>query len=889
MKGLRAEIADLHEKAKAAQEKWHETSKQAANFEHVVKTLGVKREKREWLEANVKQLSKGLKERKESDEFLQSELDQFEERVGVHQQHKVQQTKQFEKLRLSIENARGKLRDLHVEAGKFEEQKTNHEQQLERRKVMVGDASRLHNIRGYSGDLNDLQIKDFVEKIKKLGRDQNVAVEKARLETEREMQKAQQILSKLGEQRSVLNENKTSSKQNISSNDVKIATCQTEIDKIEIDEGSKVVLEAKTNDLQSVLSKSKRDFQSAAWDKKIQESNSRLNVLEEEARQLNRDLIQGTKQASDLAHLNHLKKEIETRRLSLEQLRAVNDERVKTFLDPAWQPSTVEASFLKAMESKNRDLSKAEHNREQENRDLEQTDYRLNGVATDLKKFHQEVKSCEKKIRDDADCEPDQYLNNLAELQEGRDVLHTDAENFESRQAYFQQALDLARGQHKCKLCHRGFQTTKEEQSFFDRMEKMLTHQALDGIKSELKAQDVALKKAKAAGPSHDTWVRLSTIEIPRLEQEGKEHEGRKAKILEEMEHLDDLVDQRREARNDTESLKKAVDSIGKCQTDISSFSEQLAELTAKQKAVGLSRTLDEIQMELDGVNGKSHTLRNDMSKLRADKEGALGQMNTLELDLSKAKNELSLANHQLEKKAYLTKQIEGMRQSNHMHRDTVHQLEDKIRNLGPKISEEEAKRDDVKQRGLEKEAKLKVEASKLSDSLNKFENVEQGIQRYQEEGGPAKLDKSLRDIENAQQGIKTTEDEQKQVIVSINKISEELRNHEESKRTIEDNIKYRRSLQDLGQLRDEIANLTAQNAEADQAHWTKKANLLQAEFTRLSTEKTSKLGTARAKDDQLAKLIDDWKTDFQNAAEEYKMTHIEVEVRSCSPEQSSF
>ena len=879
LKKLREEANDLNQQAKEAEKKWKETSTQAAEFDRIVNTLGVKKEKQGWLQKNVTSLSKGLEERKESDEWLQAELDQFEERLLAHQQHQQQQTAQYEQLCRSITEGGNKLSQLHVDAGKYEEQKANHEQQIENRKSMIREDSRSHQIRGFEGDLDDLQIKDYLEMIRKRCKDQNTAVEKARRGMEREMQQAQEVLSRLGEHRTVLNESKNSSRQQISANDSKVTGFQTDINKIEIDEGGIAVIEANMEDLQSRLDKAKQEAQAASWEKVMSEKNQQLTALDEESRQVNKDLIQGTKQAGDLARLDHIKKEIENRQRSLDTISAVNNDRLHALVDSKWQPSTVEAAFQSKMEEKDRNLSIAERERDQENRSLEHINFRLTNVSTDIKKGEQELKRCEALIREKVRCEPDQYLETLADLQENRDVLKRDVDNFENQREYFLGAIKFAKDKHKCKLCTRSFQGTKEQQAFLEKVEAKIREEALSETQNQLDEFEEDLRNAKAAGPSNDSWMRITKVELPRLEEQRKELNAEKARALEGVERLDGIVDRHKEARSELDTLKKSVENIGKHHSDIVSLKQQLSELAAKQKDMGLSRTLDEIQEQLDSTNEKINATRSTITKLMTDKERSRSQTSTMELDLSKARNSLASANHQIEKKADFARQIGDLRQSNVKHRETIQKLDGQLRDLAPKIAEEEAKRDDTKQRWLDKEAHLQEDAKRLSDSQNRLQHVEQGIRQYLDDGGPAKLAKAHRDIESAQQEIKRAEDERKQVTVTINKINKELTSQDKSKRIIEDNIKYRQSLKELDGLNKEIKDLSAQNAEADQLHWTREARRWQGRYTELSTERTSKIATARAKDDQLTKLIADWDTEYKGAAEAFKMAHIEVEV----------
>lgn len=332
-------------------------------------------------------------------------------------------------------------------------------------------------------------------------------------------------------------------------------------------------------------------------------------------------------------------------------------------------------------------------------------------------------------------------------------------------------------------------------------------------------------------------------------------------------------------ARADVESLTKPVKDIVKYQQDLTNFSGQIKNLTENRKETGLSRTLEDIQERLEVLDGKSRGLRNSIDKVTADKESARLQISTLELELSKETSNLSNANHELDKKTVFFKRIEELRSASREHRDTVKRLDMQLQELAPQLSEQETKLSDIKQRGADKEKALQKDASSFSDTVYKLELAEQSIQAYLENGGPSKLAKCQSDIANIQREIRQTEAEQKRVIKSINKINEELTNHEATKRSIVDNINYRQRLRELEGVKNEVVHLSAQNDEADRSSWQKQASHWKRVYDTLSTQRSSKLGAAKAKDDQLGQLITEWETDYKDAAYLYKKAHIEVEV----------
>lgn len=877
---LRAETRDLNRRAREAGTKYQEAWDLSANYEHVVESLEVCKERQDWLQNTVDELSQDLIQRTESTEWLQSEVDQYEQRMAVHEEQKQQQTRQYETLKRMIEQGREKLQIKHIEAGKHEEQKANHEQHIERRMILIRETARHHNIRGYETSLGDTQISEYTERISKLYKDQNAAVELIRRDTEREMRKSQDVLGKLGERKSALSEGKSSAKQQSTFNDCKIGSLQPELSDIEIDEGGRAILEGNIEDLQVRLNKSKEELEAASWESRLQESNTKLRLVEDETEQLNRELLQGTKQAGDLAKLEHLKSELKTSQRSLDTMIGAHNERFQSILGQKWHPSSLEIDFQNVLDSRSQQFKEAERQRDDVSRKLEHVEFQLMRVRAELKKGEKDLESCAQIIRGSTQGETDRYIEDLKEMQTNRDILKADVDNYSTVRKYYSDSIKYADRHDKCKLCTRRFHADQERRRFIEEMERKIAKKTMDDVQRQLRELETVLQEAKNAGPSHDAWLRLSKTELPRLRVELRQFEESRGSLLQNLENQDRTVNDLEDAKRDAETLSKPVASILKYSHDINSFELQSQELAAKQKDVGLTRTLEDIQEQLKLTGGKLRTTRECIAKMTADKERARSHANALELDLSKARNLLTTAHHQLEKKAGISRQIEDLRKANREHWERMKRLDEQIQSLAPQIAEEEAKLDDIKKRGASKEKELQQEATKLSDSVHKLKLVHQSIQAYLDAGGSDKLARCRRDIESAQQEIGRTENEQKQIIVEINKISDQLRNHQETKRMMHDNIKYRQNLQKLESVKAEIAKLSAQKADTDLIRYKQEAERWGQQHKLLSTAETSKLGTMKAKDDQLMQLLDDWNTDYKDAAFKYKESHIKVEVK---------
>ncbi|KAI4166031.1 MAG: hypothetical protein LQ342_000462 [Letrouitia transgressa] len=882
---LRAEQEELEKKAKEAKEKAQEAWTRGATFEHAVESLKFNKQKKEWLEKQLNDIARDLKQRPESDEWLQDELDQYEQRVAVHEEHKQQKTERYNQLQRSIEHVRNQLQSKHAEAGKYEQQKASYEQEVQRRQLLAKESAKRHNIRGFETDLDSAQIDELMQRISNLLKDQNANMERVRQEFEKELQQTQDVLSKLGERRSGLQEAKNSSKQQSAANDQKLGTLQKELNGIDTDEGQRALIKSNVKELEAQLHKSRDDLYSASWDRKIQDANTRLRSVEDDKEQTSRDLVQRTKQSEDLARLDHLKKELADRKRGLDTLKGAHKDRLATVVGHNWLPASVETDFQVILEQRTRNLKELEHQQQVTSRELEQIEFQLGSMKSDLKKKQSELEACARVVTEATGHTPDRYIKDLEESQSDRDNLRADVDDYAITRKLYRKSIKTAQGKGKCELCDRHFEDNTQRSQFMRKMEEKIEENALKEYESQLEHAEEDLRKVRLAGSSHNIWSRLTLVEVPKLTSEIKALEGTRATILRRAEDKDKAVLDHQEAKRDAEALTKPVSSITKFQTEINNFTAQIENLSAKHSNNGLSRTVEDINEQIESLNGRSREIRANISKMSTEKERAQTHLNSQELDLSNLKNELVSASHQLEKKSTISRQVEEFKMANRENRTLTLQLDSQIQELAPQVSEELAKLDDIKQRGSQKEKDLQKEASQLSESVHQLNLAEQNIQQYLENGNPSRLARCKREIENLRQDIEEKEAEQKGAVVEINRISEEMRNHQETKRTIGENIKFRRNQRELNSVNTEIAELSAKNAEADLQHHKKQHEHWQKQYDVHSTLRTSKLATMKAKDDQLQQLLRDWETDYKDAARKYKEAHIKLETTKAAVE----
>ncbi|KAL8960086.1 MAG: hypothetical protein Q9193_003156, partial [Seirophora villosa] len=875
---LRIEVEDLDELTSEATKKRQNAWDRSSKYLTIITELDLKRNQAQWLRDQTESINRELKIRPEPDDWLQSELDHYEERVKVHEEQKQQQSNRYKQLQRTINDTRERLQDKHIDAGRYEQQQASHELEIQARKNLVRDSARRHAVRGYEAGLDDVQISEFTARMSKLYQNQTGDAERVRGDVEKEVQKVQEALSKLGERRSGLHEGKASARKQISANDQVLESCHADLNTIEIDEGAEAVLGSNVKEISESLKQAKEQYRTSLWDAKLNETRVQLRTTEAEVEQINEGVVQATKNSKNLAQMEYFRKELSDRQRSLETLKSVHSDRLQNIVGSQWSVGSLERDFQNAIVQRSEVLRKSENGRNASAKDLEQTDFKLASYRADLQKAEMELWECARLVTHATGSEtPDTYPADLVDSQADRDKSKVDVDDYANMRKFFKTSIETAQGKGRCKLCERNFHDHSEKSDFIKKMEAKIERNTFIELETQLKEAEDDLQKLRSVGPVYNNWLRLSKTERPKIQSEIQQLEHSKAMLVRQSEQCDKEVADLEDSRTEAESLSKPVSSILRVHTEICGFIEQINKISGAREDASTSRSMEELQEQLASLNAQARAKRSLVEKLSAEKQDARDGINTKEIKLRDAKTELSTATHQLEKKSDLIKRIEDLRRSNRDHRETIKGLDDEIQALSPQVAGLESKLDDIKTRGNKKIQELNQIATKLSDSLNELKAAHHKIQDYLDNGGPSRLDKCHEDIRQLQKDIEKMDAEQQQVIANSNKVDEELRNHKDTRRTIKDNLDSRRSKRELEEVVGEIKRLSEQNAEADLERLDKQAKHWDHQFHKHTTEKSSKLATMKAKDDQLRELLKDWKTEYQNAAHEYKEAHIKT------------
>ena len=888
IESLRGRVEDLGRQMKKAHDLANKAWSESEEYSRILGQLEGKRIEARGKQSTIDDLKINLKEVSESDEWLESTLEQFEARQKELSAGMKTKQEQYVGCADQIKELRTKLDVKLAARGKFQQEKEEYERQVLRRKNTIRDTAAKHEMRGYDDLTDERLVEEFLYRIRKTLKDQQKALDNAKREHDFGKRDAQSLVNKLTEKKSSVQESKIAAKRQIALNDREANEYQKKVNDIKFDEGSKAVIDSRIEDLTLKITKAREEAQSAGWEKKLREANSELQNRENESDRLSTELMQGTKRAGDMARLAHLKQELKERQTSLRTLLSAHSERITSILGQDWTPETVEQVYQDTINSASAEVASAEREREAVARGLEQVQFKQKTARDSLAKKQLTALDAAKEIKSVTEHDPSEYEQVLLDAQAAADNARDNVKGSKQLHDYFVSILNAFDAPiPACRTCNRGFKD-KNDSNLLKAREKVemniqqalsaLEEQDPDGYEDKL----TACINLKAP---YGTWKTLTEEEIPALKAELESLDQERESVLTQIEKRDSIVGERQQIKKELETISKTVASLNKCENDIKNFKTQVEDLSAKQSQHAGGRTLDDIQEGISKATDKVRDVKKVITRLTMEQDQSKSDSSTMELSLRDLKGELSTVNFQLEKKASLVARVEEFKAQNQKQREAVDKADKDTEQLDPKIATAKTKYDDTVQRADAKERELSHEVSRLSESVQGLDMLNEQIQGYVNRGGHNQLSNTDREIKNFEEEIANATTEQGRLTREVNKINDQIKDSETTRRQYADNLRYRRSTRALQQLSKEIEEFESHNAEVDRDRLKIEADRYTQEHQKLTAKQAGFMGEMRSKDAELEVILKDFQTDYMDAPQRYKEAHIKVETTKAAVE----
>lgn len=884
IEALRQQCGQLERQMLHVVELAHEAHQQYNRYEALSTSLKTKQDDAASRQAILASLESSMKEISESDEWLTATLEQFDSRIQDDQSQREALLEAFREVKVQIDAQQADRVHKLAEKGRNEAEQLQYQRHLRNRHDLVKDLARRHSLKPQDDVTNSGQFDDFMLQFNRVCREQSKYLTHAREDANRETQGAQVLINKLDQRQKALQESKLEARKLIAQHSREQEEARKQIDAITVDEGSPAVLQSRKEDVGSRLQQAEAEIQSSSRQKNLGEATARVAQLETDSRALRELLVQSTRRSDEVAELVYLKKMVKDNLRSLETMTRVYGERIAKVVGKNWQPSEVEEFYQTAVESRSQELGMVEKDRNVIARDLEQVEFTIDKLKSDIKEKEALLEDCRQKIRDAIDDEPSEYEEILQERQRGVDSMKDDAGQMAGLSSFLQQILNVANEKGLCRTCSRPFRNETELSRFKIRMDGLVRKAHSETQDDEIRELERDLQAARDAAIQYETWKQLST-ELPRLKEQQARLDRERDRTVSRLTQCEGKLGEQQEGRRELDALSKVVQSIIKHNTEIRDHNERIEQLSRKQVGGQSESSVDEIQERMNGADNETREARDVVYRLTKEEEDNRRTVSQLRLESSRLDGELNSTNYQLEKKANLLSELKKVQHIISQQREAMDNADEEIERLDIELAQAREAYDEIEQRATVKQRDLQRRVDESSKHLQDLKYANDMIREYVEAEGPQQLSKIERELKQVADDIAAAEGQQLSLTRDINSLKERIDQSESVRRNYSDNLQYRRMRHGLQAVEEEIRQLGERVSNVDASHYREEGSRRDREHHLISGQREGKMGEMKSKDNQLAELLADYETDYKDAARKYKEAHIKTETTKAAVE----
>lgn len=581
------------------------------------------------------------------------------------------------------------------------------------------------------------------------------------------------------------------------------------VDLSHIDEREKnmrLEVERKTNQL------AEREFES-----NIRQKQSELYSLEQKIKALNRekDIMAGD--SEDRVKLALKKAELDNHKKKHKKIIDEYKDRIRGVLKgrlPSDKDLKKEiAQVLRTLEKEFDDLSSKSREAEKE---VNMLQMKMQEVNNNLFKHQKDMESRKRFIEsklhsmDQQSLGIDTYLKVLETAKEKRDVQKSKYNIADGMRQMFDPFERVARAHHICPCCERSF--SAEEEDEFVKKQRVKAASSAEHMKvlaSESLNADSFFQQLDKLRMVYEEYIKLGKETIPLSEknlQELNEELDCKSQALDD---VLGILAQIKADKDSVEALVLPVETADRLFQEIQTWQKQVDDLEYKLDFRGQGvRTMEEIQLELNGLQTTKDTLQNELEKLRDEQRYMENDLSNIQIRWHTLREEKVKAANTLRDVKKAEEELERLaEEKSQVDLDEKHLKEA----LGPLSKEKEKLLGDYND--------LKVKLS------HEYEEQAEGKRNYQQEVETLlKITAKIKEYYDMKKGERLSELQEKQrvsesqfegcetrkqeILAELNKSKDLMRNQDQLRRNIEDNLNYRKTKAEVDELTRDIESL---------------------------------------------------------------------------------
>ncbi|OAY65538.1 DNA repair protein RAD50 [Ananas comosus] len=404
----------------------------------------------------------------------------------------------------------------------------------------------------------------------------------------------------------------------------------------------------------------------------------------------------------------------------------------------------------------------------------------------------------------------DSFPKFLLDAMEKRDVQKSKYNIADGMRQMFDPFERVARAHHICPCCERPFSPNEEDE--FVQKQRVKSASSAEHMKLlavECSNADTTFQQLDKLRMIYEEYVKLGKETIPLAEKNLNE-------LMEELNQktqaFDDLVGVLAHVKADkdaVEALVQPAEAVDRLLQEIHNLKPQVEELEYKLDSRGQgAKTLEEIQLQLNALQSKRDTLNTEVENLREEQRFLNDDLSNIQMRWHALREEKLKASSILHKVKKAEEDLVLLAEDKTQADLDEKHLEDA---LGPLVKEKEK----LLQEHTSLKSKLEKEYDEQAERKRSFQQEIETLltlnARIKEYLDSKKVER-LKDFQEkhtlSESQLQKCENRKQEISADLNKSKELLRNQDQLKRNIDDNLNYRKTKAEVDQLTHEIESL---------------------------------------------------------------------------------
>ncbi|KAL4024651.1 hypothetical protein IC575_013015 [Cucumis melo] len=584
------------------------------------------------------------------------------------------------------------------------------------------------------------------------------------------------------------------------------------VDLSHIDEREKnmqIEVERKTNQL------AEREFEST-----IRQKQSDLYGIEQKIKAVNREKDVMAGDSEDRVKLALKKAELDSHKKKQRKIIDEYKDKIRGVLKGRFPPEKdLKKEITQALRAVGMEYDDLNSKSREAEKDVNMLQMKIQEVNHNLSRYQKEMESrkrfVESKLQslDPHSFSVDLYLKALEGAKEKKDVQKSKYNIADGMRQMFDPFERVARAHHVCPCCERPF--TAEEEDEFVKKQRVKAASSAEHMKVlavESSSADSHFQQLDKLRMVFEEYVKLSNETIPNAE---KELHQLNEELDEKSQALDDVVGvlaQVKADRDSVENLVQPIDTADRLYQEIQTWQKQVDDLVYKLDFRGKGvKTLEEIQSELNTLQNTKDGLHNELEKLRDEQRYMENDLANIQIRWHTLREEKVKAANTLRDVRKAEEELDRLtEEKGQVDLDEKHLAEALI----PLSKEKDKLLNDYN----ELKDKLNREYEELGDKKRKFQQEVETLLRTTskiKEYLDLKKGERLKELQEkkaqAESQLQGCDSRKQEILAELNKSKDLMRNQDQLRRNIEDNLNYRKTKAEVDVLARDIESLEEQ------------------------------------------------------------------------------